>query len=398
MKTFEPLYMKGITFKNRIIRSGTYEGSCDQEGFPLEGYYSLYENLAKNEVGGIITGFAYVSKGGRAMQPAQSGIDAPDKIPGFKKLTHLIHRYGCPVFIQIAHAGRQTVPGITGSAVRGVSEKRSVYFRSKPVPLSTDEVYDVINQFASSAEMAMEAGFDGVQIHAAHGYLIHQFLLAGINNRKDEFGLEHSGGIGSLFLEKIIESVRNRCGDDFPVIVKVSGGINNEKRFGINHFTSLIQVLDKLNVHAIEISYGTMDYAFNIFRGDLPSRLILKKNPFFMAKNLPRRVLNRGLIDLWFKPRLLPFSPSYNLLFAKLAKTITTIPVISVGGFRSVEEIEDAIASGGADMVSLSRPFVTEPDFVVKVKYNSDHLSACINCNKCAVMCDSGEQTKCYQQ
>ncbi len=397
MIAFQPANIAGIRFRNRIIRSATYEGMCDNTGFPTEGYYTTYENLAKSDAGGLITGFAYVSKEGRAMQPAQAGIDAPDKIPGFMILTEKVHRYGCPVILQIAHTGRQTVSSATGMKVRGSSSKRSVYFRSKPVPFSTREVYRVINQFAEAASYARDAGFDGIQVHAAHGYLVHQFLLPGINNREDEFGIDPGTGIGNAFLEKIIGSIRQRCGDDFPVLVKISGGINDEKHFGHDRFTSLIRVLDRLRVNAIEISYGTMDNPFNIFRGEMPVNLILSKNPFFKTNNTFRRSLNKTIIEFWFRSKQLPFSPGYNLTYARKAKTLTKIPIIVVGGFRHAVEIEAAIASGSADLVSLSRPFVAEPDIVLKMKNDRNYTSLCANCNYCSVMCDSGEPTKCYK-
>jgi len=397
MKVFQPVNIAGITFRNRILRSATYEGMCNDKGIPAAGYYAAYENLARADTGGIITGFTYVSKEGRAMQPAQAGIDAPDKIAGFRILTDRVHQYGCPIILQIAHAGRQTIRRVTGLPVRGCSSYRSVYFRAKPVPFSTGEIYEVINKFADAASYARDAGFDGIQVHAAHGYLVHQFLLPGINNRKDEFAIDPQTRIGSAFLEKIIVSIRHRCGNDFPVFVKISGGINDEKNFGIDGFISLIRVLDRLLVDAIEISYGTMDHPFNIFRGEMPVRLILLKNPFFKTRNPIRRFLNKTIIDLWFRPRQLPFSPGYNVKYATLAKTLTTIPVIVVGGFRNQGEIEEALASGSADLVSLSRPFVAEPDIVIKMKNDRNYQSLCKNCNYCAVMCDSGEPTKCYK-
>ncbi|NQV01069.1 MAG: NADH:flavin oxidoreductase [Bacteroidia bacterium] len=397
MKAFEAATIAGIKFRNRIIRSATYEGMCDEQGFPTAGYYAAYENLAKADAGGLITGFAYVSKEGRAMQPAQAGIDSPDKIAGFRILTDRVHRYGCPVILQIAHTGRQTIRRRTGMPVRGSSSKRSVYFRSKPVPFSTAEIYDVINRFADAALYARDAGFDGIQVHAAHGYLVHQFLLRGINNRRDEFGIDPKTGIGNVFLEAIIGSIRKRCGDDFPVFVKISGGINDEKQFGYDQFMSLVRVLDRLQVAAIEISYGTMDNPFNIFRGEMPVRLILSKNPFFKTNNPLRRSLNKAIIELWFRSGQLPFSPGYNLTFARQAKSMTGIPIIVVGGFRNPAEIEDVITSKSADLVSLSRPFVAEPDIVIKMKNDLNYTSLCANCNYCSVMCDSGEPTKCYK-
>jgi 2,4-dienoyl-CoA reductase-like NADH-dependent reductase (Old Yellow Enzyme family) len=397
VKTFQPVNIAGIPFRNRIIRSATYEGMCDEKGFPTERYCEAYENLARNGAGGIVTGFAYISQEGRAMQPAQTGIEAPDKIPGLRIMTDKVHRYGCPVILQIAHTGRQTLRCATGLAIRGSSSRRSVYFREKPIPFSTGEVYDVIRKFTQAALYAKHAGFDGIQIHAAHGYLVHQFLLPGINNREDEFGIDPQTGIGSEFLRRVIGSVRERCGSDFPVLVKISGAINNEKQFNTDHFISLIRFLDRTGVDAIEISYGTMDDPFNIFRGDMPVNLILAKNPIFKTRNPVKRFLNKAIIETWFKSRQLPFAPVYNLKYSALAKTITGIPVISVGGFRQLSEIEEALTSGSADLVSLSRPFVAEPDIVLKMKNDRNYKSLCVNCNYCAVMCDSGVPTRCYK-
>ena len=175
---FLPYRFGNIVLRNRIIKSGIYEGRCDSDGFPTESYFRFYKNLAKNGVGGTITGFAYISKDGRAMQPYQAGIDHPDKVPYYRKLTGMMHDEGCPVFLQIAHTGRQTLKSVTGQKVRGCSSKRSVYFRGSPSPFSTSEVIVKIREFARAAYLSREAGFDGVQIHAAHGYLVHQFLLA----------------------------------------------------------------------------------------------------------------------------------------------------------------------------------------------------------------------------
>jgi 2,4-dienoyl-CoA reductase-like NADH-dependent reductase (Old Yellow Enzyme family) len=397
MKAFEPVNISGVTFRNRIIRSATYEGACDKTGFPTPLYYEMYEHLAGSEAGAIITGFAYVSNEGRAMHSAQAGIDSPDKITGLKILTERVHRHGCPIILQIAHTGRQTLRRATGMPVRGSSSKRSVYLREKAVPFSTREVYDVIDTFANAATYAREAGFDGVQVHAAHGYLVHQFLLGSINDRKDEFGVDPTTGIGSAFLEKVIGAIRVKCGKDFPVFVKISGGVHGKNNFTIGQFSALIRVLDRIRVEAIEISYGTMDYPFDIFRGDLPVKLILNINPLFKTGNPVIKRVNKAVIDLWFRPRMLPFSPVYNLNYAAQAKKLTDIPLISVGGFRNPGEIENALTSGNADLVSLSRPFLAEPDLVIKMKHDLNHQSLCINCNFCVVMCDSGKPTKCYK-
>jgi len=393
---FEPYRYKELSLRNRIIRSATYEGRCDRDGYPLESYTDFYRALAENEAGGIITGFAFISKEGRAMQPRQAGIDHPGKVPFFKKVTVAVHREGCPIFLQISHAGRQTLKSVTDMPVRGCSGSRSHYFREKPKPLSTQEAYKVISQFADSAKYAREAGFDGIQLHAAHGYLLHQFLLPATNNRKDEFGIDPATVIGHTFLEKVIMAVREKCGSDFVILVKISGGVDLLPPFELSQFKELVRFLNRMPVNAVEISYGTMDHALNIFRGDVPEALILSHNPIFKSNGGIRKRLTKFIMHHYFIPSLKPFTPAYNLEYAALAKRLTGIPVITVGGFRNGEEINSALDEGKADLIGLSRALVCEPDYIKKLKLNRSYKSQCTNCNKCSVMCDSLHETRCY--
>ena len=187
MEIFEKAYIGKCELKNRIFRSATFEGMCDKNGIPGENYLSLYEELSNNNIGGIITGFAYISKEGKAIQPGQAGILNEKHIEHFKKITSVVHTNGSKIFLQIAHTGRQTRETDIKQKVVGASEKKSMYFREKPRKLSTEEVFEIIEKFGNSALNAKKAGFDGVQLHAAHGYLIHQFILPTINNRKDLF-------------------------------------------------------------------------------------------------------------------------------------------------------------------------------------------------------------------
>jgi 2,4-dienoyl-CoA reductase-like NADH-dependent reductase (Old Yellow Enzyme family) len=394
---FNPYHHGRLHLKNRIIKSATYEGLCDPNGFPSGSYMDFYEILARNEVGGIITGFAYISKEGRAMQPRQAGIDHPDKIPFYHKLTGIVHRYGCPIFLQIAHTGRQTLRSATGMDARGASAKRSVYFREKTRPFTIGEVYTRISEFAEAAYLARESGFDGIQLHSAHGYLLHQFILPAINDRRDEFGINGTMSIGTEFLEQVIIAVREKCGSNFPILVKISGAADLKPAFTESQFEELIRFLDRMEVAAIEISYGTMDHALNIFRGDVPESLILAHNPMMKSRSRLRKKINRAVMRHYFMKKLKPFTPVYNLEFATLAKKITSVPVISVGGFRTGEEIRDAISSGRTDLAGLARPFICEPDFVQKLKMNGSYESRCVNCNYCSVMCDSTNETRCYK-
>jgi 2,4-dienoyl-CoA reductase-like NADH-dependent reductase (Old Yellow Enzyme family) len=399
MDIFEQAYLGNIALKNRIVRSATYEGMCDKNGFPSEDYKQLYVKPAQNNIGAIITGFVFISNDGRAMQPGQAGVDNDDKIPFYKEMTDEVHKYDCKIFMQIAHAGRQTSKETTGGKVYGASYKKSHYFKSKPERLSTDQVFSLVETFAGSARRAKQSGFDGVQIHAAHGYLVHQFILPVINNRKDIFGVDSKTGIGIKFLDMIIDRIREKYGADFPILIKVSAGGDYLKQFTQKQFLNLIRFLDSKKIAGIEISYGTMDYALNIFRGNgVPFDTILKYNPRYKINNNWHKFLWKTFAAPIVSQRIKPFIPMYNLPYAQTAKQFTDIiPVIVVGGFRTGQEIFSTIKKGYADFISLCRPFICEPDFANKLYADGNYVSKCISCNTCAVMCDSINLTKCYQ-
>ncbi|MBN1699335.1 MAG: NADH:flavin oxidoreductase [Spirochaetales bacterium] len=397
MKVFEPCRIGNITLKNRIVRSATIMKLCDEKGVPGDEYHRFHHELSRREVGMIITGFTFVSRQGRSMHPGQAGLDTEKKIPAFKKTISLVHREGCPIVMQLAHTGRQTVRKMTGANVLGVSKRKSVYFNEKPKVLSTNDVRHVIGEFARSALYAKKAGFDGIQLHAAHGYLIHQFLLANINDRTDPYGIDRETGLGTRFLGEVIDNIRDLCGGDFPVLIKISGAVDDSGEFGREQFIRLIRFLGRKQVAAIEISYGTMDRAFNIFRGEsIPTDTICTFNPRYTIKSGVGRYLWGKLAVPVLSIKFKPFSPMYNLPYAVVAKQYTDIPIITVGGFRKGEEISYAIEEQGIDFVSLSRPFLCETDFAQKVKNDRQYVSRCINCNTCAVMVDSPYPTKCY--
>jgi 2,4-dienoyl-CoA reductase-like NADH-dependent reductase (Old Yellow Enzyme family) len=383
--------------KNRILRSATYEGMCDASGFPSEPYFNLYQTLSKSSIGGIITGFTYISRDGRAMQPGQAGIECDDKIAAYKKVTEAVHANGCKIFMQLAHCGRQTTKAAVGGYVYGVSTKKSAYFKAKPKKLSQLEIHMLVEKFAEAAYRAKCAGFDGVQIHAAHGYLLHQFILPVVNNRNDIFGIDPKQKIGTAFLNQVIDAIRLHCGMEYPLLIKISAGVDYFKTFTLEQFIRLVRFLDKKHLGGIEISYGTMDYALNIFRGtSFPEKQILKVNPRYSSNNAAYRFVWKHFIVPYITRKFKPFTPMYNLAYAALAKEYTNTPVICVGGFRTAKEMSAAIESNHTDFVSLCRPFICEPDFADKISRDPDYESQCKNCNQCAIMCDAAVPTKCY--
>lgn len=387
------------SFQDKLFHSATFEGMADANGAPGEEYLEFYRELAAQGVRNIITGCTYVSREGKMVQPGQAGMDDDARIAPFEMVTAAVHRHNAKMYLQISHAGRQTSSSVTGLQVVGASAQRSPYFLSRPKQLSIGEIGQVIEDYAAAALRAKHAGFDGVQIHSAHGYLVHQFLHPGINNRSDAYGINPMTGIGDLFLRKLIAAIRASCGSSYPILVKVCAGDDLPRGFILSNFISLIRLLHEERVHAIEISYGTMEDALNIFRGaSIPIDVILRHNFRYKQANPAIRRLWKLLVLPVLKHRLIPFRANYNLPFARMAKRITDIPVICVGGFRKGSEILKAIESGQTDYVSLCRPLIREPDFVSKLCRDSEYESRCVNCNLCAVMCDSGRPTRCYKR
>jgi 2,4-dienoyl-CoA reductase-like NADH-dependent reductase (Old Yellow Enzyme family) len=397
MRVFEPAKIGPVLLSNRILRSATFEGLCDPDGRPGPGYAALYTMLSAQGLGAIITGFAFVSRDGRAMQPGQAGIDADDKIDAFRPVTRAVHENGCRLFLQVAHAGRQTVPAITGGRIYAPSARKSPYFNHRPQPMTPAQIEDAVQRFADAARRAQAAGFDGVQLHAAHGYLIHQFLHPAMNERTDEYGVEPRTGIGAAFLGRVIDRIRTVCGAEYPVLIKVSAGDNYRRPFREQQFIHLIRFCDSKRLDAIEISFGTMDHALNIFRGEsIPVRSLLRFNPRYRARSAIGRFIRRTFMLPVLRRQLTPFAPMYNLAAARLARQHTSIPIICVGGFRNGTHIRAAIEENAIDFVSLCRPLICEPDVVQKMRRDEHYQSQCVNCNRCAVMCDSGFPTRCY--
>ncbi len=387
---FKPVKLQNITLKNCIIRSATYEGFGDPNGVPRFELADIYLKLAKGGVGTIITGFVFVSQTGRAMQPGQCGIDSSLKIGPWQKITDKVHALypDVSLFMQIAHAGRQTKRKYTGNSVVGASERKCTYFKEPVRILNDSEINEIIDEFGEAAKRAQEAGFDGIQVHAAHGYLIHQFLSPWTNTRRDKWA------DGYLFLENIIENIHQKCGGNFPVLVKLSWADDNNP--GVNFENTLLTVkrLEDLDIDGIEVSYGTMEFALNIIRGDCPIDTILKVNPLFNQMPLFFREIWKRFFFKKYLRKFFPFTENYNLESASKIKKATTLPVFPVGGIRTLDSMID-ILNQGLDAVSLCRPLICEPDLPEKIRNGKN--SECINCNLCTVYCDSKRPLRCYR-
>lgn len=390
---FAPLELRNVTLKNRLIRSATYEGWGDSNGMPRPGMADLYLELAHGGVGSIITGFVFVSQAGRAMQPGQCGIDTNAKIAPWQRIIERVHENSPNVqlFMQIAHTGRQTRREVTDLPVAGVSARRCTYFRERIRVLDNAGIEAIVEEFGEAAQRAREAGFDGIQVHAAHGYLIHQFLSPWTNTRKDRWANP------LLFLEQVIHSVRKKCGDKFPILVKLSAEDDNMPGIRIEDTIHTVKRLEILQIDAVELSYGTMEYALNIIRGRCPVDIVLEVNPLFnRMPPFPRKLWKIFFLKRYLK-RFSPFQENYNADAAERIRKETVLPVFVVGGIRSADSMVKCIEMQKLSAVSLCRPLICEPDLPKKIREGTTERSRCSNCNLCTVYCDSSQTLRCYQ-
>lgn len=344
---FDRISIGSLQLRNRFIRSATWEGMCDDRGRPTFRLAELYRNLALGDVGLIITGYTVVHPGGRQMTGA-IGAYSDHQIPGLTDLVDGVHDAGARLMVQLFHAGAQTSQRTIGEIPLGPSEVESPFYSGVPRGMTEDDIGEVVEAFGQAARRAREAGFDGVQLHGAHGYLINQFLSPLTNRRKDRYG----GSVEARFrfLEEVYRSVRNQVGEDYPVTIKLSGSDNLEGGLRVEDAVLFSRYLEELGIDGIEVSAGTSG------SGD----------------GVPVR---KGISS--------EEQEAYNASYSRRIKEAVTIPVMLVGGLRSIPVIQRLLGQGAADLFSLSRPLIREPDLVSRWKRDTGHRSTCTSCNLC---------------
>jgi 2,4-dienoyl-CoA reductase-like NADH-dependent reductase (Old Yellow Enzyme family) len=374
-KVFEPFQLAGITFPNRIIRSATYEGMSDENGKPTEQLLKKYTALAKGGVGGIITGYIGVNEqGGSGLNMAF--LNSKENIKAYQKLTEKMHELGTPIIAQLNHCGGQTKEELTGMPVVAPS-KISDY---KAKEMTKAQILEVIEAFVQAITDAKIAGFDGVQLHLAHGYLLSEFVSPRMNRRTDEWG----GNTENRFriVKTIFERARKEVGN-YPIIVKINGHETLKNGMSIDESVKIAKLLEQAGCDGIEVSNGTVKAGLATMRGSVPWEMIVAQND--KLNKMPRFVKSIiGTVAEKTFPQPQPKS-LYNLDAAISIKNAVNIPVIVVGGITNINEIESIINQNKGDLVSMSRPFILEADLVNKFKTGRQTHTKCIQCNFCII-------------
>ena len=360
---FETSSLGGMALKNRFVRSATWEGMAQEDGSCTLALAAVISELAKGEVGLIISSHAFVSPEGLA-GPRQLAAYDDRFIPGLSEMVKAAHEGGSKIVLQLAHAGVQADTSLTKLEAIGPSSLAS---EKGPVgrAMTLGEIEQTIEAFVAAARRAQTAGFDGVQIHAAHGYLLSQFLSPHFNRRTDEFGgaLDNRARI----VLTTLEGIKAVCGKTFPVLIKLNSEDFIDGGLTVEESLQIASMLERAGIDGIEMSGGSMDAASKfkpVRRGGLPSE--------------DQEVYYR-------EP-------------AKRFKATIGVPLILVGGIRSYMVAERLIEEGIADYVSISRPFIREPHLVARWKSGDTEKSACGSCNMCFVPIVKGEGMYCVAE
>jgi 2,4-dienoyl-CoA reductase-like NADH-dependent reductase (Old Yellow Enzyme family) len=350
---FNPTKIKNVEIRNRIARSATYEGLGNYKGEPTEKHRELYNMLAEGEVGLLITSAAVVERF-KIEFPEKAGfaypifIDRDELSELWKPIVADVHAHGAKIAMQIVHPGRQTSPLLLGGeppiAPSAVKEK---FLGAMPREMTTSEIKDMIEKFAHAIRRGKQAGFDAVQLHGGHGYLISSFISPYTNRRTDEYGGDTERR--ARFIVDIVRRARELVGENYPIMIKmncddfVTGGLTMDES------VRLARLIESAGIDCIEITAGIWE------TGD--------------------RISMKGISKVEKEAYFYPY--------AEALRKAVSIPLILVGGMRSPNVIEKVLSDGVADMVSLCRPFIREPQLVKRWKEGDLSKARCISCNKC---------------
>lgn len=359
---FSKWQISSLTVNNRIVRSATWEGAATAQGDVTDKLVQYYHDLAKGGVGLIISGYMYIQPDGIGLS-YQTGIYSDDQIEGIARLAGAAHDDDAIVFSQIVHCGGQVRQKLLkpGRVPLAPSKHYFPVFKNEARAMTKKEIKATVIAFAEAARRARAAGFDGVQIHGAHGYLLNQFFSDHTNQRTDEYG----GNLENRFrfAKEVVQSIRSEVGRDYPLGVKLNSEDLVDGGLTVDEAVQVAQWFESSGINFIEISGGVPE------AGELGTI----------------RSVDKGVSEAYF------------LKNARKIKQELNIPVVVVGGWRSPEGIERAIGAKEVDAVSLSRPFIAEPGLVARWRDGDLTPARCISCNGCFAGGFKGKGIFCVQ-
>ncbi len=343
IKLFEPIQIGKLSLRNRIAMPPMVVNLGNSDGSVSEDTKAYYAERAKGGVGLITVEATAVATNGRS-SPFQLRIDQDDFIGGLRGLTHEVHRFGAKVSIQLVHCGRQGSSKYTGEQPVAPSPIPSAGGEI-PRELTVHEIEDLIENFAKAAARAKEAGFDAVEIHGAHGYLISEFLSPRVNKRSDQYGGNLAGR--TAFALEVIRRMRTKVGDHFTIVFRMSADEYLPDGLTLNETTAIAMMLQEAGIDCIDVSAGTQES-----------------------------------LDMFVQPASLP--PGCLVHLASAIKKVVTLPIITVGRIGDPLLAESILRQGKADLIAMGRALITDPELPKKAKEGRFHeIRPCLGCRSC---------------
>ena len=360
-KPFENTEINGMALANRFVRSATWEGMATPEGACTPVLVDLMSGLARGGVGLIITSYAYVRLDGQAAF-GQLGIYKDTLIKGFQNMTKAVHDLGGRIVSQIVHGGFYADPKLTDQVLLAPSRLEGIR-KSAHRAMSLEDIREVVLAFGRAAYRVREAGFDGIQIHAAHGYLLSQFLSPAFNKREDDYGGPVENRARALL--EVLRRLRTEVGNDFPILVKLNSQDFIDDGLSLEDAVKVGAMLQEGGIDAIELSGGT---------------------PLSGKLGTIRKGIESEENEAYFKDS------------AKAFKRELQTPLFLVGGIRSFQVAEKLLSEGTADYISMSRPFVREPALVNRWVSGDLQRATCLSDSLCFRPTVAGEGIYCVTE
>ncbi|AGA69297.1 NADH:flavin oxidoreductase [Desulfitobacterium dichloroeliminans LMG P-21439] len=359
---FDPIKIGNMIMKNRVVMPPMTTNFPDEDGFVTQQLIDYYSERAKSGVGLIIVEATYGRKDGRR-NFRNINIYDDRYVSGLLKLTTEIKKYGAKVALQIAHGGRECRQSVTGTkplAPSAVTTTFSGYGQGEnPITLTSDQIEELVESYADAAKRAQEAGFDAVEIHGAHGYLISQFLSPATNYRNDKYGGDLEGR--ARFFIDVVKCCKKNVSADFPIIARINASDYMTDGLTLTESVQAAKLLEGAGADAIHITAGTNS-----------------SHPYMM---MPGMFIPRGC----------------NVDAAKKFKDTIKVPIIVAGRITDPVLAKDIIEMKSADMVAVGRGLIADPEWVKKVQ-EGDYRSirTCISCNEgCVRRLHGGKAISC---
>ena len=371
LRLFTPLTLGPLTLRNRAVRAAAFEG-MSPDGAPSQMLIDHHREVAAGGISMTTVAYAAVVNHGRTF--SHQLWMREDIVPGLRQLTDAVHAEGAAASIQLGHGGNMADRAVTGQRAWAPSAVFSLFGLTRPKAMTTEDIQTLIDAFVDSTRLAREAGFDAVEVQGGHGYLLSQFLSPPTNRRKDPFGgsLENRARL----LRRVVRAVRAEAGQDLAVLVKINLRDGYAGGMDLDESMEVAGMLEAEGADALVTSGGFVTRCpMYLMRGDVPVKEIAADQP-----GLGRKV---GLLMFGkMVVKAYPFTEAFFLEDALKLRQAVKMPLLLVGGMRSLEVIEDVLAQG-IDGVAMARPTFRDPNFIRRLESGEETKSRCEPCNLC---------------